>query len=503
MNGARLVRGLAAGLALSVVVPVAALAHPLGNFTINHYAGIRVRPAEILVDAVIDMAEIPTFQVRQEIDLDGDGEVAPAEEAAARAEQCGELGRSLELSVAGARSNLGLVGADVSFPPGVNGLSTMRLVCTYRATLDAPIAAATSISFADRSFPERIGWREVVVEGDGVSVDAPGIPTTSPSARLTAYPEDQLAVPLDHREVAFTASPGGPAAGPWNVPETGVDAAPVSSGAGVVPGGVRAEVPSVFTADLTPAIAVLALATAFALGAGHALTPGHGKTLMAAYLVGTRGTAVHAVGLGLSVTVSHTLGILALAVLVVAAQTALPPDVVVRWLPLVAALTIVAIGAWMVAGEVRRRRGGPRDSEARDHAHAQEHEHEHEHEHGGVRHSHAPPAGSTITWRSLFALGLAGGIIPSTNALLILLGTIAAGRGPFGIVLVVAFGLGMALVLTGVGLALVLARDRIERLPSGGRLGRVAAAAPLVAAVLVLGLGIWLTGQAVLAPPTL
>ena len=493
-------RGFLAAVAAALLLPVAALAHPLGNFTINHYAGIRVRPAEVLVDAVVDMAEIPTFQARQEIDTDGDGEVSAAEEGVARDTRCAELLGSLELTVSGARQQLGLVGSDVSFPPGVSGLSTMRLVCTYRAPLATPIGQATPIGFADRSFPERIGWREVVVEGDGVTLDAPGIPTVSASARLTAYPTDLLSVPLDFREVAFTASPGGPPAGEWSVPETGVDAAPESPGTGSVPGGVSSEVPSVFSADLTPAVALLSLATAIALGAGHALTPGHGKTLMAAYLVGTRGTAVHAVGLGLSVTVSHTIGILALAVLVVAAQSALPPDVVVRWLPLLAALTIVGVGAWMVAGEVRRRRIG---HAAHEHPHEHEHPQDHLHSHGGVSHSHAPAAGTTITWRSLFVLGLAGGIIPSTNALLILLGTIAAGRAPFGVVLVVAFGIGMALVLGGVGLALVLARERIDRLPSGGMVGQISGVAPLAAAVLVLGLGVWLTSQAILSPPSL
>jgi ABC-type nickel/cobalt efflux system permease component RcnA len=307
-----------------------------------------------------------------------------------------------------------------------------------------------------------------------------------------------------------------------------------------VPGGVAADVPAVFrTSDLSPGIVLLALATAVALGAGHALTPGHGKTLMAAYLVGTRGTAIHAAGLGLSVTVSHTLGIMALAVLVVLAQEFLPPDVVVRFMPAFAAITIVGIGGWMLISEVRRRRrraaaaGAHADRDdhdldhahdhgqdhAPDHDHAHDHGHDHapdhddpahdhshdlgDHSHGGLRHNHAPTAGTSITWRSLFLLGLAGGIIPSTNALLILLGTIAAGRTAFGIVLVVAFGLGMAVVLGGVGLALVYARGRLDRLSPSSSLGRVSSAAPLVASVVVLALGVYLTGQAFLGRPAL
>jgi nickel/cobalt exporter len=178
----------------------------------------------------------------------------------------------------------------------------------------------------------------------------------------------------------------------------------------------------------------------------------------------------------------------------VGAQGVLPADVVVRWTPLVAALTIVAIGGWMVVAELRRRRAR---GVARDH---HEHAHRHPdrvvHSHGGVAHSHGPPARTTITWRSLFALGLAGGIIPSTSALLILLGTVAAGRAAFGVLLVVVFGLGMAAVLAGVGVLLVRGRMLVDRLPAGSGLGRLSSWAPLAAAVLVFGVGLWLTTQA-------
>ncbi len=274
-----------------------------------------------------------------------------------------------------------------------------------------------------------------------------------------------------------------------------VGSATVSEVAGAVPGGIGGELPAIFREiDLTPFVALVSLLTAFGLGAGHALTPGHGKTLMAAYLVGTRGTPLHAVGLGLSVTVSHTLGILVLAGLVVGAQGLLPPDVVVRVAPMIAAVTILAIGGWMLAREVRRRLAARAATSSHDHGHA--HDHEHEHSHGGVRHSHLPAAGSTISWRGLFALGLAGGLIPSTSALIILLGSIVAGRPAFGFLLVVIFGLGMAAVMTGVGLAMVFARSRLDRLPSGSGLGRLASHASLAAAVVVLAFGVYLTAQA-------
>jgi ABC-type nickel/cobalt efflux system permease component RcnA len=165
----------------------------------------------------------------------------------------------------------------------------------------------------------------------------------------------------------------------------------------------------------------------------------------------------------------------------------------------------------MLVSEGRRRwraRAAAHDHEYA-HAHGMEHDHDDEHDHTetpglgaehshrGVTHSHLPPAGSTISWRSLFVLGLAGGLIPSTSALLILLGSIAAGRPGFGYVLVVALGLGMALVMGGIGLALVLARGRLDRVDAASPLGRASGLVPLAAAVLVFSLGLYLTVQAV------
>ena len=522
------------GAIAAILLPAAASAHPLGNFTINHYAAIRVAPGGFTLDVVIDQAEIPAFQERLRLDADEDGDVSDAEADAARGPECATLAGSLSLSVDGGALALRPVAAGLSFPVGAGGLPTLRLVCTFVATTAAPLADGALIHFEDGSYPERIGWREIVVSGDGMALsttDGTALPTTSLSARLTAYPEDLLAQPLDVRSLSFTVSRGGPMVASFTAPDAqplpGAGLAPVPANgtaptpapaptglAAVVPGGVGADIPEIFQAtDLSPLILVLALLTAAALGAGHALTPGHGKTLMAAYLVGTRGTPLHAVGLGLSVTVSHTLGILVLAALVAGSGALLPTEVVVRATPIVAAVTIIAIGAWMLVAETRRRRAA-RPAHAHEHPPAAEHEHEHghrqghehpatpgSHAHGGVVHSHLPPAGTTITWRSLFALGLAGGLIPSVNALLILLGTMAAGRPAFGVVLVVAFGLGMALVMSGVGLAMVFARSRLDRLPSASALGRAAVHAPLVAAFFVFGLGIWLTGQAVFGAP--
>ncbi len=582
------VRAVLAASVAAALLPALVLAHPLGNFTINHYAGVRIESDRILLDVVIDQAEIPTFQARLDLDTDGDGQVSAAEVDPARRVVCEDLRAFLDLRIDGVVEALSLTEARLSFPLGAGGLSTMRQVCGFQADLAAPFPNGAAVTFSDSSFAERLGWREIVVMGSGVSLattDGSELASSSVSSRLTSYPPELLTRPLAQATVAVIATRGGPTLPPFDitdagpldepwiepVPGAGVAATPEPMPAGTpvpgvvaspapipvsqaspaivagVPGGVgAADLPSIFrSTDLTPLVLLVSLLTAAALGAGHALTPGHGKTLMAAYLVGTRGRPLHALGLGLSVSVSHTVGILVLAALVVGAQGIFAPDLVVRAAPVVAAISIVAIGGWMLYGELRRRRraavlaASQDDDHEHAHEHAHDHDHTHEHEHGrdehghdhgtgtghdhdhphdhehphredlgahshgGVRHSHLPTAGSTITWRSLFVLGLAGGLIPSTSALLILLGSIAAGRPAFGFVLVVAFGLGMAAVMAGIGLAMVFARDRLDGIGSGSPLGRVTAYVPLAAAVLVFGLGLYLTAQAVGGAPTL
>jgi ABC-type nickel/cobalt efflux system permease component RcnA len=542
----RLLGAIGAALAMAALLPAVALAHPLGNFTINHYAGIRIEADRIVLDVVIDQAEIPTFQERQRIDADGDGVVSDAEIERERQTACETLAASLSLSVGDRTIPLVPVAAGLTFPAGSAGLQTMRLACVFLGQLSAPIASGTQIAFADTSHAERIGWREITAQGSGVTLQAGAPPFDSVSRRLTVYPTSMLTQPLDVRTASFRAAPGGGLLGPFVDPDTtplpgapdlheGAAAGPpaaavTSNGSAAVPGGVGGDISGLLeTRDVSPLILLGSILAAAALGAGHALTPGHGKTLMGAYLVGTRGTPIHAIGLGLSVTVSHTIGIVVLAGIVIAFRGVMPPEMFNRVAPIASGILVLGIGGWLLVTQLRARRTARRQASgsaqvhghgadheyAHDHSHVHDarghaphdterHEHGHDHaaaeathSHGGLPHSHAPVAGSRLTWRSLFVLGLAGGIIPSTNALIILLSTIATGRAAYGLVLVIAFGLGMAVVLGGVGLTLVLARDRLERLPSRTILRPMAGYLPLVAGLVVFGLGIVLTTQAV------
>jgi ABC-type nickel/cobalt efflux system permease component RcnA len=510
----------AATTALVVLLPGVASAHPLGNFTINHWSEVRVEPGAVVVDHVIDLAEIPTFAAFRAVDADGDGTASAGERSAAATARCADQAAGLSLTIAGEAVPLRSTAGSVSFPAG-QGAPTMRLVCRLEATV--PGGVAGPVTFGDGTFAERAGWREIVVRGDRMTVSG-AVAAAGRSDRLTAYPEGLLAQPLQVASVAFTVTAGGPALPPLVQPELGAGPTADDAAMAAVPGGITelgGELAGLFQAqDLTLPVVVLSLLAAAALGALHALSPGHGKTVMAAYLVGSRGTARQALGLGTAVTVSHTLGVLALGALSVSAAAIIPPERLYPILGIVSGAIVVAIAGWLLLGIIRGWRATRVAAAAHAHAHATgadhhhhhaDHDHDHGHapeggtggwhRHGGVRHTHAPTTDETLRWKGLFALGLAGGMVPSVSAIILLLGSIAAGRPAYGIGLTIAFGLGMAAVLVGIGVGLVYARGLLERLPdrvSGRRLGRLV---PAGSATVMLAAGLLIVAQAALTVP--
>ena len=166
-------------------------------------------------------------------------------------------------------------------------------------------------------------------------------------------------------------------------------------------------------------------------GALHALTPGHGKTMVAAYLAGSRGTARHAFALGATVTIAHTARVFALGFVTLTLSEFILPETLYPWLNLVRGVMVLALGLARdpaAAGRLRRGRAAARAAahehghgHAHDHGHgARRHDHGHAHDHGEHGHSHAPP--DELSWRSLLALGVSGGMIPCPSALVLLLG---------------------------------------------------------------------------------
>jgi nickel/cobalt exporter len=492
---------------LGLLLPALTSAHPLGNFTINRYNGITVSPSWTHIDRVVDMAELPTVQARQQMDTNRDDDVSNAEGAAWADASCRSAIADLRLVIAGREQTLEPLGLGLTFAPGQAGLDTLRLVCTYRADY-APVSAASDIEFRDGSFSARQGWREIVIAGQGVQVVGGEAFAAGTSNRLRLYPADAGGAIRAQSTAKFTVVPK---AGAGSVALPRVEDAVAlgspadaivgrSSAVAIVPGGVT-DLPSELTrligaGDLSIPAILIAVLLAALVGAFHAATPGHGKTLMAAYLVGTRGTVRHALGLGLTVTFAHTVGVFGLGAIVLVAGAGLPSERLFPLLGLVSGLVVTVLGVIFLVQRIR----AARHEHSHEHQHSGEHPQEHDHQglehaHGPIRHTHLPETEGPLRRRNLIALGLVGGLVPSASAILILVGSIAAGRPAFGMVLTVAFGAGMAAVLVGVGILLVRARSLVERLPSRN-LGRALAFAPVVTALVFVIVGVAITVQA-------
>jgi ABC-type nickel/cobalt efflux system permease component RcnA len=501
----RLCRGallLFGAVAIVVLTPAVASAHPLGNFTVNTAAGLRIGADEIAVDYVVDMAEIPTFQARPRVDRNGDDAIGRAEAAAYARRRCQSFASGLELSVDGAVSALGLTASRASLPPGQAGLPTLRVECSYTT----PVADAGShrLRFFDRNLTDRVGWHEVTATGDGARVSRSDVPSRSPSGRLTNYPTDRLQSPPDVRAASLEFRPGGPAAPrPEREPAVRTTAGSVF---GDIDDLTQSFTSSVAARDLTIGVALVALAIGVALGAIHAFAPGHGKTVMAAYLVGERGTVRDGLLIGLTVAATHTVGVLALGGALTASQE-LAPEAVYPYLTLASGVCFVALGATLLWGALRRRTLGIRllrhshhhhlhhdhDDHADDHDHGHGH---HDHGHGPQDHDHHEPAPARPSRRSLVTLGFAGGLVPTPTAVVVLLGATAIGRAWFGALLVLAYGVGMAATLVAAGVLLARARRRFDLRARSERAMRLAAVIPIATAVVVTVSGLVLVARA-------
>jgi len=444
-----------------------ASAHPLGNFTINHYAGVTVRSDSVIVDYVIDMAEIPAFQENSAIDRDGDGILSQAELAAYAAARCEALRSGLSVHLDARPVGLSIIGATAALPVGQAGLSTLRLECGYSVVLGAvPDGRSRVLELVDANYAERIGWREITARGEGVELNTT-LPTASASARLTAYPQDLLASPLDQRRAEIRVTTAGLAVD--REPPAERPVAPAIDGR---PTDALASLISQTQVSLFGLAAALLLA--FGLGSLHALTPGHGKTVMAAYLVGTRGTRGQALVLGPVVALSHTAGVLLLGAVTLSASRLIAPERLYTYLSTASGAIVLALGMILLA---RRIRGA----------------HGHDHPHG---HAHEPATTTAFGWRPLVALGLSGGLVPSASALLLLLGAIQFNRIGLGMILILAFGFGMAATLVTVGLALVGARRVAQDVASRYRsVGRAVHLMPELAALVVMLFGVAMTAQ--------
>jgi nickel/cobalt exporter len=496
----------------------AAFAHPLGNFTVNHYAGLQISSTLITIDYVMDLAEIPAFQEIELLDANGNGKPDAAETAGYHAVRCASLQPSLNLFLNRKAVTLSLASSSIEFPAGVGGLPTMRLTCTFEAPIDVA-EDSFALSFQNNVFADRLGWQEIVVIPDGVDVEG-GYSSTSPSNRLTNYPQDLLTSPLEQRQLDVEITSIG-------MPSQGGSPAPL--GGRSLPSSSRDDAFTrlILLEEITLPTLLLALAISFIWGATHALTPGHGKTIVGAYLVGSRGTMKHAIYLGLTTTITHTLGVFALGLVTLFAAQYIVPETLYPWMGLLSGLFVVGIGVNLFVSRFKSSgislpklktniaKGSlspvfqhsptegaghahkyvlnvsrsPEHLHIHDHGHPHvhrhdDHDHGHDHDHGAGGHSHLPP--EEITWRSLLALGVSGGLIPCPSALIVLLGAIALNKIGFGLILVLAFSLGLAATLTAIGILFIYAGRLFERFPSQGRVIRLL---PVLSALFVSAVG--------------
>jgi nickel/cobalt transporter (NicO) family protein len=434
-----------------LVLPATASAHPLGNFTVNRYAGIELAGSNVYLHYVLDLAEIPTYQLGTEIRN-------PA--------YATRLARRLELTLDGRRAPLRVLDHRVISRPGAAGLTTLRLDVVYQAS-----AEGGTLAFRDLAFPGRIGWREVTISArDGARIVRSTVPGTSESRALRAYPKDSLRSPLDVSSAVATIAPGST---PGTPPSIAGVATPAHSS-----GGFEALIKR---GDLSFGVLLLSFAIAAFWGAAHALTPGHGKALVAAYLVGIRGTPRHAFMLGGTVTISHTAGVFALGLVTLGLSQFILPERLYPWLTLVSGLLVVAVGAAVLRQRLRSRGDG--------HHHGHDHHDHHAHEH-----PEHPEHDDALTSKGILGVGIAAGLLPCPSALVVLLSAIALHRVGLGLALILAFSVGLAATITGIGLVAVYARRAFGRLSLDSPLVRVL---PAVSAALILAVGVLITARAI------
>ena len=509
--------------ASSILFTASASAHPMGNFSISHYSGIRIGKDTIEIKYILDLAEIPTFQELQE-----NGVTARADDEGVQAyvRRRSEILRDgLTLQISGKPLRLNVGSTEIIFPPGAGGLPTMKIGIVFKTDLaSASTAGEQLLNYRDENFPGRAGWKEIIVAADrGVELISHSASVADRSRELSDYPTDLLNSPPQQLEaqttflvhsvappvavVRNTASSARASAReippPQDLRATGPDVtvAKSSDGASVQLAANRQATPrSAFTEMMAKKqlgweIILFALAVAVGLGAFHALEPGHGKTLVAAYLVGSHGTFKHALLLGLVVTAAHTAGVYLLGLATLYASQYIVPERLYPWLSLASGIMVMTLGSMLLLRRHRDKHG------MHSHQHGHTHHHHHGlhdreyHSHGDAHHHHE--SNETVSLKQLLALGVSGGIVPCPAALVVLLSAVSMQRIGFGLLLIGAFSVGLATVLVAVGMLMVYARRFMSRFRGEGRI--ITRWLPLASSAFILLIGIGLTWQALLS----
>ena len=456
----------------AVLAAGAAFPHPMGTRSVSHYTLIEADGHGAQVTYLLELGEVPTYQLLKE---------HPELRADAYAVAQGWI-NGLEFLSAGRPLKAALQSAQSEIKGGTDGLSILRM--TVRMT----VPAAGSLQFEDHNFPDRSGWKEILIRAaPGTAIIHASHPTTDRSRQLTRFegdPPNDLRAEVEWTAAATSSAP--PSIQPIPQPAPVMDRE--------TPKPADSAVQRDFLAGLLGkkeigwGLALAGLAAAFGLGAMHALSPGHGKTIVAAYLVGSRGSMRHAALLGGMVTFTHTASVFALGLTALFLSEHIPTERIAKTLGVISGLSIVAVGAWLFW---KRYTGLRHDWQ---HAHGRAHHHHHgddHHHHHGHAHSHVPEG--EITLASLIALGASGGLAPCPSALVLLLSSIALGRAVLGLILLIAFSAGLAGVLTAIGMIVLYAKHWLPDAAQTSRHGFFRLV-PVLSAGIIVCVGVVMTG---------
>jgi ABC-type nickel/cobalt efflux system permease component RcnA len=532
---------MASGLLLSLFLlfgAASAFAHPMGNFSVNHYGKIKIGQKSVEILYLIDMAEIPTYQEMRKC-----GMAAEPESAAALhylKEQDAQLRQGLNVASDGQLVALSSKSHQLIFAEGAGGLPTMKLAFVFEGRLGAA-AGEHKLSYADNNFPGRAGWKEIVIAIDGAALLQADAPETDRSQELTNYssdllnsPPQQLSAAVSFRTlVAPIESVPSRIITPLNSITSDqyshvrsvaqVQSRAASTSITPLPKVLQSSQPAVSSSESsvqrqplqsqnTPRsrftelistqnklsfwVLFSAAFIAAGLGALHALEPGHGKTIVAAYLVGSRGTPRHAVLLGFVVTAAHTAGVYLLGLVTLYASRYIVPEQLYPWLGAISGLSVIALGGFIFLRNLT--------GESGEHSHAFGERHSHGflsvfkskpvQKNEAVGHSPEQVENQTVSLRELCILGITGGIVPCPAALVVLLSAFSLHRIGFGLFLITAFSLGLAAVLVIIGLSMVYTKQLM-----GPRLAAKSSAMrylPLLSSGFMVLLGVGIAGSA-------
>jgi nickel/cobalt exporter len=455
----RLLLALLAALSLlAVVLDREAEAHPVGDpFSVNTYLRLTPYADRLRVLYIVDLAEAPSFDEMPRLGVTEDGSIPPDHLRAYLIAKAGEMARGLRVEVDGQRLDLTPVSGRLDLPFGQYATPTVQVRFLYDLAVGEVRPGRRAVLIEDTNAENRSGWREILV-GDvpGAVYEGPATFRTDVTKEMTQFSVPLFADAPRSMTAAFTlALDGALPPAPPSTADNFVPLAPSEApGHATARAGQGADPPGGAAALLLRAgegwsmvLAAIALAAGF--GALHALEPGHGKSLIAAYLVGTRGSLLEAMRLGAIVAVAHTIGALVLGGIVIVGVGVIVPGTLFPALQVLAGLIVLGMGGLLARDLVRGRPLGG-DLFAHDHA--------------------APAGGGLIRRRQLWTLGLVNGLVPTGSTIVMLIAAVSLGRVGLGLLLILAFGVGFGAVVASVAAAFVFGTRQLAGAP--GSTGR-------------------------------